>query len=98
MDDNLITGIVAAVTGIGSFIVGQFKARREIDNIAITNVQKSVDVYRIVIDDLKGQIKELLQKVEDLEGKIDELKQENCELKDMVQKRNNRLKELEEKQ
>ena len=87
MDNTMITGLIAILTGVGSFIIGQFKAKREIESMTITNVQKSVDVYRLLIDDLKGEITELLIKVEELEKKIDELHTENTQLREMLSKK-----------
>ena len=98
MENTTVTVIISAITGIVTFLGGLYRGKKEVEGIALQNVEKSLTIYKTIVDDLSGQITELLNKVDDLENKIDELKQENCELKDMVQKRNNRLKELENKQ
>lgn len=84
MDSNIITVAIALVTSITSFIFGQHKAKREIESMTITNVQKSVDVYREIIEDLRGEVSELLIKVNQLEDKIDELHSENSQLRRML--------------
>jgi len=84
MDNNIITVAIALVTSITSFIFGQHKAKREIESMTITNVQKSVDVYREIIEDLRGEVSELLIKVNQLEDKIDELHSENSQLRKML--------------
>ena len=84
MDSNIITIAIALVTSITSFIFGQHKAKREIESMTITNVQKSVDVYREIIEDLRGEVSELLIKVNQLEDKIDELHSENSQLRRML--------------
>ena len=84
MDNNVITALIAIVTSISAFIFGNFKARKEIESMTITNVQKSVDVYRLLIDDLKGELTEMIIKLNDLEKKIDELHDENTELRRLL--------------
>ena len=90
MDSNIITVAIALVTSITSFIFGQHKAKREIESMTITNVQKSVDVYREIIEDLRGEVSELLIKVNQLEDKIDELHSENSQLRKMLKEYKNK--------
>ena len=90
MDSNIITVAIALVTSITSFIFGQQKAKREIESMTITNVQKSVDVYREIIEDLRGEVSELLIKVNQLEDKIDELHSENSQLRKMLKEYKNK--------
>jgi peptidoglycan hydrolase CwlO-like protein len=90
MDSNIITVAIALVTSITSFIFGQHKAKREIESMTITNVQKSVDVYREIIEDLRGEVSELLIKVNQLEDKIDELHSENSQLRRMLKEYKNK--------
>jgi regulator of replication initiation timing len=44
-------------------------------------LEKSVNVYRGIIEDLKHQIESLNIKVQELEDKVDELMEENHNLK-----------------
>lgn len=84
LDENIITVIVSSITGIVTYFIGNKKAKKELENQSLLNMEKSIEIYNTIIEDLKGQIKELLDKVDELEKKIDELKAENDELKNML--------------
>ena len=84
------TILISAVSGIVSFFVGQNRTRKEVEGLSLQNVEKSLDIYNRIIEDLKNQIDELLLKVDCLEDKIDELKAENQQLKEMLESRNPR--------
>jgi peptidoglycan hydrolase CwlO-like protein len=56
-------------------------------------MEKSIEIYNTIIEDLKGEIESLLKKVDELEKKIDNLKKENDELKDMLARHDARLKD-----
>jgi peptidoglycan hydrolase CwlO-like protein len=85
MEDNIITFFISSITGIFTYFMGHRKAKKEVENMALTNLEKSIEIYNVIISDLKQQITELLGKVNDLELKIDGLKNENAELKKMVE-------------
>ena len=87
MEDKLITILISSITGVITFFVGQKRAKREIEGLALHNVEKSLTIYQTIIEDLKIQVEELLVKVGELETKVDELKTENHELKDMLRKK-----------
>lgn len=84
MNDNIFTIVVSSITGIVTFFLGVSKQKREADSIGLNNVEKQLGIYTIIINDLKGQIEELLSKVDELENKVEELRQENHELKEML--------------
>ena len=79
-----MTLLGSAITGVVSFFFGVQKSKKEVESMALTNIQSSIDIYKVIIDDLKGEITILLSKVDELEAKIDELKQENEELRKML--------------
>ena len=85
--DNFITLIISTITGVITYVVGHRKAKKEVESLSLTNIEKSLDIYNIIINDLKSQVAELLNKVDDLENKIDELKAENAQLKEMLRKK-----------
>lgn len=85
MDNTILTVIASSITGVVTFFVGVAKTKKELESMALANVEKSLDIYSTIIDDLKGQIKDLLKKVDELESKIEELRQENHELKIMLE-------------
>lgn len=80
--DTLLTilgsNVVVAVLG---FFQGKRKASADTDNQVLRNLEISVNLYKSIIDDLKGEIEALNRKIQDLEKKIDELHQENKKLK-----------------
>lgn len=84
MDFNLLTIVSSALTGIITFFVGVQKTKKEVESMSINNIEKSLDVYKLIIDDLRSQVIVLLDKVDVLEAKIDELQKENMELKQML--------------
>lgn len=87
MDNTVFTVISSVVTGIVTFFIGIKKQKIENESSALSNVEKSIGVYQLLIDDLKQQIEELLSKVDALEAKVDSLTQENHELKEMLRKK-----------
>ena len=87
MNEYIITFLVSAISGVVSFFFGMKKKDKEVEALSLNNVEKSLKIYSTIIDDLKDQIEELLQKVNDLEDKIEALTVENHELKDMLKKR-----------
>jgi len=86
MDNTILALITSSITGVVTFFVGVAKTKKELEGMALNNVEKSLDIYSVIIDDLKGQIKELLVKVNELEEKVDSLTKENHELKEMLRK------------
>jgi peptidoglycan hydrolase CwlO-like protein len=85
MDFNILTILSSAITGVITFFLGIQKNKKEVELMSITNVEKSLDVYKLIIEDLREQIISLLDKVDILESKIDELQKENWELKKMLE-------------
>ena len=78
------------ITGVITYIVGHKRAKKEVENQALLNLEKSIDIYNVIIKDMRDQVETLLKKVNELEGKIDELMVENENLKMMLkqQKKN----------
>ncbi len=91
---DFLTVVASSITGIITFFIGQRRAKKEIEGLALNNIERSLDIYNKIIEDLKDQVTSLLDKVDELEKKIDELKDENYSLRDMLERRN---KELEKK-
>ena len=84
MDDSIFTLLASSITGISTFFIGRNRAKKELENMSLSNMEKSIEIYNTIIEDLKSQIEELLSKVDILEIKIEELKVENHELKKML--------------
>ena len=88
MNDTLFTLLASVITGISTFFIGQQRAKKEIENMSLVNVEKSLSIYQTIIQDLKEQVEELLIKVNSLEESVSKLRIENQELKIMLRKRN----------
>lgn len=85
MENTITTIIVSTVTGVSTYLFGFRKAKKEVDNMALTNLEKSVSIYQILINDMKSQITELLDKVNSLEEQIETLQEQNKSLREMLE-------------
>lgn len=83
MNEILYTTIPAVVTGILTYIFTRKKQHQETKANELDNVQKALEVYRSIIDDLKTDLEETSKKVESLNTYIDEIRKKctnNCTL------------------
>lgn len=81
MNDTILLFLSNAITGIAAWYVGKRKTNAETDNIVLTNLEKSVNIYADLVNNLKEEIHQLNQKISELEAKVDMLMKENRELK-----------------
>jgi predicted RNase H-like nuclease (RuvC/YqgF family) len=79
--------IIPAITGLLTFFLGQQRGKKEIESISLQNLEKSVQIYQTIIQDLKEEITSLNKKVDELQGKVDEMMKENHELKKTLSKK-----------
>jgi hypothetical protein len=70
-----------AVVAVITFLFSRKKENAEIDNLVLSNLEKSIMVYTKIIDDLKSEIAQLNIKISELEMKIDNLQKENEKLR-----------------
>jgi peptidoglycan hydrolase CwlO-like protein len=73
--------ILTTFTAIIGYVVGYKKNQTDIEGSQLDNLEKSIRIYQVVIDDLSKKIEELSMHVVRLESTIDSLKQENKRLK-----------------
>ena len=81
MNNETLLLISNALTGVASFFVGRKRQQADTDNAILDNLSKSINVYQVIIEDLKKEIHELNTKITELESKVDMLMKENRELK-----------------
>ena len=81
MNNELLLIISNALTGLSAWYVGRKRQQADTDNAILDNLAKSINVYQIIIEDLKKEIHELNLKVVKLEEKVNELMDENKKLK-----------------
>lgn len=72
---------MTVITTLIGYFVGKRKSNAETDNQVLRNLELSIGLYKNIIDDLRGEIRELNLKIQDLETKVEELMNENKHLK-----------------
>jgi len=79
---NMIEQIILTiVTTLIGYFVGYRKSKNEIEGGRLENLEKSIRIYQVVIDDLSKKVEELTGHIVRLEATIDSLKKENNKLK-----------------
>jgi hypothetical protein len=79
MIENIIITIITTLIG---YFVGYRKSKNEIEGGRLENLEKSIHIYQVVIDDLGKKVEELTIQISKLEIMIDSLKKENKKLKE----------------
>lgn len=85
-DFNLLTLIITTATGLLTFLLGQQRGKKEIESVHLQNLEKSIQIYKTIIDDLRDEIKILNDRVEVLQSMVNELMMENHKLQSMIKK------------
>jgi predicted nucleic acid-binding Zn-ribbon protein len=86
MDNTMLLLISNALTGVAAWAVGKRKTNAETDNVVLKNLESSVGLYKLIIDNLRDEIQLLNGKMEQMEIKIDELTKENIKLRQLLKK------------
>jgi len=73
--------IMTIITTLIGYFVGYRKSKNEIEGGRLENLEKSIRIYQVVIDDLSKKVEELTSHIVRLETTIDSLKVENNKLK-----------------
>ena len=94
MEQLGLTFVISSITGLITFFFGLKRGKREVEGIALQNIEKSLEIYQRIIDDLNDRVMALMGKVDDLETKIDELKKENSVLREMLKKYDRQSKKI----
>lgn len=85
MDTILTTFVISTITGIVTFFLGARRQKKETDAIELDNIKSSIEIYQVIIKDLKDEIISMSKKIDNLEKSVEELMKENTELKEMLQ-------------
>jgi len=86
MEDTILLFISNAITGVAAWVVGKRRSNAETDNVVLKNLEDSVNLYKLIIDSLRSEIKVLNTKMDEMEKKIDELTEENIKLRKLLNK------------
>ena len=81
MNEYIYQIIGAVATTIIGYVAGFRKSKNEIEGGRLENMEKSLKVYQLIIDNLSKKVEELTGHIVRLEATIDSLKQENNKLK-----------------
>ena len=84
MNDYIYQIIGAVVTTIIGYVAGFRKSKMEIEGGRLENLEKSLTIYQLLIDDLSKKVEELSTHIVRLEATIDSLKKENRKLKGTI--------------
>jgi hypothetical protein len=81
MKDVLLQIFLAAGTSIIGYILGYRKQNVDLQSSRLDSLEKSINVYNLIIDDMAKKIETLTTEVAGLERRIEELMAENKQLK-----------------
>ena len=87
MNMDWSTLLISSVSSVITYFIGLRKSRKEIESITLINLEKSLEIYKSMIDDLTGRINQLNIQVKTLNDKVDELMVENHRLKNITEKK-----------
>lgn len=87
MNIDWSTLVISSISSITTYFIGLRKSRKEIESITLINLEKSLEIYKSMIDDLTGRINQLNTQVKTLNDKVDELMEENYKLKNILEKK-----------
>lgn len=85
MDWNTL--LISSISSVITYFIGLRKSKKEIESITLINLEKSLEIYKSMIDDLTGRINQLNTQVKNLNDKVDELMEENYKLKNILEKK-----------
>lgn len=80
----IVAAIISALTGISGLWYGSKKQKLDIQSQAYENILKQIEVYEVIIDNLRQEVHTLITKVEEQQKVIRELEssvEELCALK-----------------
>jgi len=65
--------IIPAITGAITFVLGLKRGKAETESVVLQNLEKSITIYRTIIEDLREEIMNLNDKVDELQHKLDDM-------------------------
>jgi peptidoglycan hydrolase CwlO-like protein len=86
--ENIISLLITTITGVITYFLGHNRAKKETESVILINLEKSISIYQMIINDLKLQMVDMNKKINELETKVDELLAENNKLSDLLKQNN----------
>jgi|LakMenE01Jun11ns_1017448.scaffolds.fasta_scaffold9598289_1 peptidoglycan hydrolase CwlO-like protein len=84
MNEYIYQIIGAIATTVIGYVAGFRKSKNEIEGGRLENLEKSLTIYQLMIDDLSKKVEDLSTHIVRLEQTIESLKQENKKLKGSI--------------
>jgi peptidoglycan hydrolase CwlO-like protein len=76
--------VMTVVTTLIGYFVGYRKSKNEIEGGRLENLEKSLTIYQLLIDDLSKKVEDLSTHIVRLEATIEALRKENNKLKGTI--------------
>ena len=86
--ENIISLLITTITGVITYFLGHNRAKKETESVILINLEKSISIYQMIINDLKLQMVDMNKKINELETKVDELLVENNNLTNLLKEHN----------
>ena len=86
--ENIISLLITTITGVITYFLGHNRAKKETESVILVNLEKSISIYQVIINDLKLQMVDMNKKINELETKVDELLVENNNLTNLLKEHN----------
>ena len=86
--ENIISLLITTITGVITYFLGHNRAKKETESVILINLEKSISIYQVIINDLKLQMVDMNKKINELETKVDELLAENNNLTNLLKENN----------
>lgn len=81
MKEILLYTIPSLISSFVGYIIGYRKNVVDLQTTRLDNLEKSIKVYNVIIDDMADKIEELTAEIHRLEERIEKLLEENKKLK-----------------
>jgi len=78
----IITGIIALLTAISGWYFGYKRNINELKKDSLKTIDEQIKIYEIIIENLRDEIKMLIQKIDEQQDTIIQLEKSVKELKD----------------
>jgi peptidoglycan hydrolase CwlO-like protein len=65
--------ILPIITGVITFLLGRRRGKAETESVILQNLEKSIGIYQILVENLRDEIIILNAKVDELQQKLDDM-------------------------
>lgn len=84
MKDILLYSVPSIITTFIGYLFGYKRNIVDMQSSRLDNLEKSIKVYNVIIDDMANKIEELTAEIHRLEERIEKLMEENKKLKAQI--------------